>query len=133
MSWHCTILPISTTPTVFSKMSLWRTLTLRFTVQTAEEGNAFVPLLNAQLDDILCLKARRTVNNDNCVTYQTKRLQIPKTSGRCHYAKASVNVHEYQDGKIGVFHGPRLLGTYDLDGNLEEKEVQVESKQAANG
>jgi len=101
----------------------------RFTVEAAEKGDAFVPLLNAKLDDILCLKAERTVNNDNCVDYQTKRLQIPKTSDRCHYAKAAVKVHEYQDGRIAIFHGPRLLGTYDHEGNLEQKE----SRQAANG
>lgn len=105
----------------------------RFMVDAAEEGDAFVPLLNAKLDDILCLKTERRVNNDNCVNYQTKPLQIPKTSGRCHYAKATVNVHEYQDGRISVFHGPRLLGVYDPEGNLEKEEVSVKSKQAANG
>ncbi len=104
----------------------------RFTVETAEEGDAFVPLLNAKLDDILCLKAERTVNNDNCIDYKTKRLQIPKTSDRCHYARAEVKVHEYQDERVAIFHGPRLLGIYDREGNIEKK-VTKESKQAANG
>ena len=104
----------------------------QFTVEAAEKGGAFVPLLNAKLDDILCLKAQRTVNNDNCVNYQTKPLQIPKTSDRCHYAKATVNVHEYRDGRMAIFHGPRLLGTYDPGGNLEQKDNK-ETKQAANG
>jgi transposase len=105
----------------------------RFTVQAAEEGSAFVPLLNAKLDDILCLKAQRTVNNDNGVNYQTQHLQIPKTSSRCHYAKATVTVHEYCDGRRAVFHGPRLLGTYDPDGNLEQEEISVDLKHTANG
>ena len=105
----------------------------RFTVQAAEQGIAFVPLLNAKLDDILCLKALRTVNNDNCVNYHTQSLQIPKTSGRCHYAKAMVNVHEYRDGRIAVFHGPRLLGRYDPNGHLEKESVSEKLKQTANG
>jgi hypothetical protein len=117
----------------FLKDEFMSNINTRFTVAAAEDGDAFVPLLNAKLDDILCLKAQRTVNNNNCVSYQTKSLQIPKTSGRCHYAKATVNVHEYQDGRIAVFHGPRLLGAYGSDGKLEKEEISVESKQAANG
>ena len=105
----------------------------RFRVEAPEQGSAFVPLLNAKLDDILCLKTERVVNNDNCVSYRTKRLQIPKTSDRCHYAKAEVKVHEYQDGRVAIFHGPRLLGFYDREGHLEPNEISVESKQAANG
>jgi len=105
----------------------------RFRVDAAEAGSAFVPLLDARLDDILCLKTERIVNNDNCVSYSTKRLQIPKTSDRCHYAKAEVKVHEYQDERVAIFHGPRLLGFYDQHGHLEPKEISAESKQAANG
>jgi len=116
----------------------------RFTVEATEQGSAFVPLLNAKLDDILCLKAEREVGHDNCISYRKKCLQIPKTSGRCHYAKATVKVHEYYDGRIAIFHGPRLLGIYDQAGHpaspesakgrpLEQKETSVEPKKAANG
>ena len=30
-----------------------------------------------------------------------------------------VRVHEYPDGTLAVFHGPRCLGRYDQEGNLE--------------
>lgn len=105
----------------------------RFTVPASEPGSAFVPLLNTRLDDILCLKAERTVGNDNCVKYQGKALQIPKTTGRCHYAKAAVWVHEYQDQRCSVYHGPRLLGIYDANGDLEQAETLKDVKQTANG
>ena len=105
----------------------------RFTVEASEQGSAFVPLLNTRLDDILCLKAERTVGNDNCVKYRGKILQIPKTTGRCHYARTRVWVHEYLDQRTSVFHGPRLLGIYDTDGKLEQSEGSIETKQAANG
>src|SRR5699024_10787192 len=38
----------------------------RFAVEPEVGDSAFVPLLDAALDDILCLKATRTVNHDNC-------------------------------------------------------------------
>ena len=105
----------------------------RFTVKASEQGSAFVPLLNTQLDDILCLKTERTVGNDNCVRYQGKTFQIPKTTGRCHYAKATVRVHEYQDERISIYHGPRLLGTYEANGDLNQDGTSMNTKQAANG
>ena len=96
-----------------------------FTVEASEVGSAFVPLLNTALDDILCLKTERTVGHDNCVKYRGKCLQIPKQQQRCHYVKAKVKVHEYQDGTMAVFHGPRRLATYDASGK------EIAGKQAA--
>jgi len=87
-----------------------------FTVPAAEEGYAFVPLLAISLRDILCLKAERTVGNDNCVNYRGLTLQIPKQKERCHYVKAKVKVHEYHDGSLAVFHGPRRLAGFDASG-----------------
>jgi len=51
------------------------TFNRRFKVCAAESGSAFVPLLGVSLDDILCLKAERTVRQDNCVSYQGKVLR----------------------------------------------------------
>ncbi len=101
-----------------------------FTVEAAETGNAFVPLLTAPLDDVLCLKTERTVGHDNCVKYQGMCLQIPKQRERCHYVKAKVKVHEYQDGTMAVFHGPRRLAEYDARG-IELRSEPSNSDQAA--
>ena len=90
----------------------------RFKVAPITSGSAFVPLLNANLDDILCLKAERTVGKDNVVSYQGHSLQIPKTADRCHYARATVVVHGCAGGDMAVFHGPRLLARYDNAGRL---------------
>lgn len=90
----------------------------QFAVTAAAEGKAFVPLLGVNLDEILCLKAERTVGHDNCVSYQSKVLQLPKMAGRCHYVKAKVMVHEYADGRVAVFHGPRKLAHYEASGAL---------------
>ena len=93
-----------------------------FTVSSTEEGSAFVPLLTQSLDDILCLKQERTVGNDNCVSYKGKNLQIPKQQHRCHYMKAKVRVHEYHDGGLAVFHGPRCLARFNAVGEMIVKD-----------
>lgn len=98
----------------------------KFQVPAAEEGEAFVPLLNVRLDEFLCVQADRTVTYDNCVNYRNKVLQIPKLRERCHYAKAAVSVHEYADGRMAVFHGPRKLAVYNDEGMLLEPVVETE-------
>lgn len=104
----------------------------RFTVGAAEEGSGFVPLLGAGLDDILCLKHRRVVGNDNCVRYKGMELQIPPVGDRAHFVRAKVMVHEYEDGRMAVVHeGKRKLGVYDERGNLVVEAEEM--REAASG
>ena len=98
----------------------------RFVVAAKEEGTAFVPLLGAGLDDILCLKHERVVGNDNCVRYGGMRLQIPAVGDRAHFVRARVMVHEYECGRMAVVHkGKRKLGVYDREGNLVEEAEEI--------
>jgi Winged helix-turn helix len=89
----------------------------RFGVAPAEEGTAFVPFVGV-LDDILCVQAARVVQNDNTVRYEGRVLQIPEQRHRRHFVKANVRVHEYPDGRLAIFHGPRRLADYEADGTL---------------
>jgi helix-turn-helix protein len=89
----------------------------RFAVAPAEEGSAFVPFVGA-LDDILCVQAERVVQNDNTVRYEGRVLQIPEQRHRRHFVKANVRVHEYPDGRLALFHGPRRLADYRSDASL---------------
>lgn len=88
----------------------------RFRVTAAEPGTAFVPWVGQGLADILCVQEERTVGNDNTVRYNNLCLQIPADKHRCHYVKAKVRVHEYPDGTLAVFHGPRCLARYTAQG-----------------
>ncbi len=107
----------------------WPRHNARFAVKPADAESAFVPWLNSgmNLHDILCIQEQRTVAKDNTVSYQGKILQIPKQKDRCHYIKAKVRVHEYYDGTLAIFYGPRLLARYYADGKLvstsERKEL----------
>ena len=92
----------------------------RFAIVPEEPGSAFV-LFAGNLDDILCVQEERTVAGDNTVRYKNRSLQIPADRHRHHYVKAKVRVHEYPDGHLAVFHGPRRLAVYKADGTCREK------------
>lgn len=87
-----------------------------------EEGTAFVPLIGANLNEILCERHDRQVGHDNCVSFKGKKLQIPADKHRCHYVKTNVRLHRYENGRMAVFHGPRRLADYDEDGKSVQKE-----------
>ena len=85
-----------------------------------EEGSAFVPWLGGDIDDILCEHFERTVNADNCVSFERMTLQIPANRYRCHYVRVKVQVHRYLDGSLAIFHGPRKLADYNPMGKLKQ-------------
>ena len=89
-----------------------------------EEGSAFVPWIGGNSDEILCEQYDRSVGRDNCVSFEGKKLQIPADKHRCHYIKAHVRVHGYEDGSMAIFHGPRRLADYDRDGKpMQERKA----------
>jgi len=89
----------------------------RFAVTPAEEGSAFVPFVG-DLAGVLCAKHERTVGNDNCVRFGNLDLQIPEQRHRRHYVRVTVQVRQYADGGLSIFHGPRRLADYTADGAL---------------
>ena len=90
----------------------------RFAKPPALPESAFVAADAALLREILCVQEERIVARDNTVAYAGLRLQLPESPLRAHYVKARVVVHEYPDGSLAVFHGPRLVARYDNQGNL---------------
>lgn len=97
----------------------------RFMVRATELGTAFIPWVGTSLAEILCVQDERVVAKDNTVRYQGTTLQIPQAPHRFHYVKVTVRVHEYPDGTLAVFHGPRCLARYHADGRLIEAEVDT--------
>ena len=95
----------------------------RFAVAAEHAGTAFVAVAGAVLDEILCVQEERQVGNDNCVSFNRLKLQIPESPLRAHFVKARVKVRQYHDGSHAIFHGPRCLARYDKKGALEAKEM----------
>lgn len=102
----------------------------RFAVPAPEPGTAFIPWVGPSLAEILCVQEERVVAKDNTVRYQGLSLQIPQDPHRFHYVKVTVRVHEYSDGTLAVFHGPRCLARYHADGRLIEPEAKSRRRKA---
>ncbi len=92
----------------------------RFAVKAEQEGSAFVAITGVDLGEILCIQEERQVGNDNCVSFNRLKLQIPESPLRAHFVKATVKVRQYHDGTHAIFHGRRCLGRYDQKGAIEE-------------
>ncbi len=75
------------------------------------------PPIRALLAETLCIEEERIVGRDNTVGYGGRRLQLPASPARAHYVKAQVKVHEYPDGTLAVFHGPRRIAGYTAEGS----------------
>lgn len=90
-----------------------------------EDGSAFIPSVGASLADILCEQHERVVGKDNCVAFEGLKLQIPQDRARYHYVKVKVRVHRDPEGRLALFHGPRLLARYDASGTLEKLNIEA--------
>jgi transposase len=90
----------------------------RFAKPAEIAESAFVAAEAALLREILCVEEERIVARDNTVAYEGLRLQLPPSPARAHYVRARVKVRRYPDGRLAVFHGPRLLARYDAEGQL---------------
>ena len=96
-----------------------------FAVAPEQEGTAFVADHTRLAADILCVQEERQVGNDNTVKWYGCSLQIPPSPGRPHFVRVTVRVHEYPDGSLAIFHGPRCLTRYPAE------IVPSDSRQAA--
>ena len=90
----------------------------RFAIKPEQDGSAFVAIAGIDLGEILCVQEERQVGNDNCVSFNRLKLQIPASPLRAHFVKARVKVRQYHDGTHAIFHGPRCLGRYDRRGAI---------------
>lgn len=89
----------------------------RFAQPPAVAESAFVPIADPTLlREVLCVQEERIVARDNTVSFGRLKLQLPQSPLRHHYVKARVNVRQYPDGTLGIFHGPRCIGRYDASG-----------------
>jgi len=83
--------------------------------EVAESG--FVEVADAaSLVEALSIQEERVVDRVNTVSWGRRRLQLPQSPLRAHYVKARVRVHQYPDGALAVFHGPRCIARFAADG-----------------
>jgi len=98
----------------------------RFARPAALPEIAFVAVSDTlALTEILCRQEERVVGRDNTVTWEGRKLQLPESPLRHHWVKARVRVHEYPDGTLAVFHGPRALARYDATGKPLDTPLRI--------
>jgi hypothetical protein len=90
----------------------------RFTVKPTESETAFVRLAGIDLDLLLSVQHQRIVTNDNTVSFRRTILQLPQGTGRAHFVRCPVLVHEFPDGSLGVSYQGSLLARYTQTGDL---------------
>jgi transposase len=94
-----------------------------FAHEPRDPASAFVSIGDADLDQILCIEAKRVVNADNTVRFRNAYLQIEKQPGRMTCAKLKVTVRLHLDGSVSVWHHSKLLGKFE---HIEKKEDLIE-------
>lgn len=87
-----------------------------FAIRAEQEGSAFVADAHEAWRETLCVIEERTVGNDNTISWNGQRLQLPESRLRPHFVKATVRLHHYPDGRASVFLGPHRLATFDAGG-----------------
>lgn len=104
-----------------------------FVQASTMQGSAYVPFISGCLPDILCEQHERKVDNDNTVSFERLKLQIPADEYRWHYMRTNVRVHRYVDGTLALFHGPRRLQSYDALGKpwVADWQQKMEARQVA--
>ena len=65
----------------------------RFAVKPSRKAALSSPMPGVDLGEILCVQEERQVGNDNCVSFNRLKLQIPESPLRPHFVKARVKVH----------------------------------------
>ena len=83
-----------------------------FAIAPEEPAAAFVVVPEALWRDVLAIQEERVVGNDNCVAWRGRQLQIPATPLRPHLVRARVRVHDYPDGTVAIFKGPKRLASF---------------------
>jgi len=98
----------------------------RFQVAAAEKGSAFVRCAVRHLDRVFSLQFERTVNRDNTVSFQNRKLQIEPVTWRATLAGCSVTAHQHLDGTLSLSYGPHCLGRYDAHGVLLSRKASTQ-------
>ena len=66
-----------------------------------------------QIEQALCFKDKRTVANDNTVTFDGVIFQIPKNSPPRSYAHKRIEVHVALDGSVKFFYKQQKIAAFD--------------------
>jgi len=86
---------------------------MRFGVEPACEDSAYRPWpADLRREQVFCFKHQRTVNNDNTISFDGHRLQIPPSVDRPSYVRAQVEAQQRLDGSLAICYQSQTLVVY---------------------
>jgi transposase len=90
----------------------------RFQIEAAQPGSAYRQWpADLRPSDVLCFKYTRTVANDNTISFDGHKLQIPPGPRRISYARARLEVRQHLDHSLAVHYQGELLATFEAADN----------------
>ena len=85
----------------------------RFQIEAAQPGSAYRQWpAEVRPSDVLCFKYTRTVANDNIISFDGHKLQIPPGPQRRSYARARVELRHHLDGQLSVHYQGQQLACF---------------------
>jgi len=97
----------------------------KFSVAPGEEGSAFIRTIGINLKRIFARRYERTVEKDNTIQFQNRRLQLPKITGVSTLAKRKVEIREHLDGILEVLRGTQLIAEFPAQGTEAADELMT--------
>ncbi len=86
---------------------------VRFGVEPAHEGSAYRSWpADLEREQVFCFKHRRTVSNDNTISFDGHRLQIPPSADRPSYVRAQVEIQQRLNGSLAICYQGQTLVVY---------------------
>ena len=79
----------------------------------AQAKPAWRKATNQQIEQALCFKDKRTVANDNTVTFAGVIFQIPRNSPQRSYANKRIDLHVALDGSVEFFYKQQKIAAFD--------------------
>lgn len=99
----------------------------RFSVEPTEQGTAFIPVVGANLERICCFRHTRTVARDNTISFEGKKLQLPRLTEFTTLAGRKVELRHRLDGDIEILFGTRLVARFT---QLKEANIEIPKRNA---
>ena len=88
----------------------------RFVVEPTEQGSAFLPVADLDIDRACALEHDVSVGGDNVVRWRKRDWPIMRHPSRPTFARCRALLVEYLDGRVELEYGRQTIARYDVDG-----------------
>lgn len=98
----------------------------QFAIEATEAGDLHLPIGNKNLDNIFCIKEKRSIANDYTVSYKRRIIQLKKNQTAFIRPKFSIQIYEHLDGSLSLWSRKTLLNFKEIGLRKKNKISPVE-------